>query len=59
MYLIRFTAIREENSFFRTLTEETTVHVVPVFGLYAREANQITVSLLDKKETENCFQRDQ
>lgn len=36
---------QEENSFSRTLTEETTVHVVPVFGLYAGEANQITVSL--------------
>ena len=43
---------QEENSFSRTLTEETTVHVVPVFGLYAGEANQITVSLLDETETE-------
>ena len=39
---------QEENSFSRTLTEETTVHVVPVFGLYAGEANRITVSLLDE-----------
>lgn len=45
---------QEENSFSRTLTEETTVHVVPVFGLYAGEANQITVSLLDETETETA-----
>ncbi|MCR5691670.1 MAG: aryl-sulfate sulfotransferase N-terminal domain-containing protein [Eubacterium sp.] len=40
---------REENHFRKDLTELSRLHLIPLFGLYAGEANMVTLELFDSE----------